>query len=405
MKLIESHRIYKSNPYYEELDLVCFHSKNIYNSCLYIWRQSFIPDDVKTLTKKEVYQLIKEEDCYKELPQSVSVEVFNQCMRDVDSFFKALKSYKKNPKQFTGRPKLPKYKDKENGRNLAIYNKYVIPKVKSKNCGKLCFTKLKTQINSKIEPDNVKQVRITRNNDYYQIDVVYETPYPQIKTKGVFASIDLGVSNLATVSFSDGRDPIVINGRPLKSINQFYNKNLAKLKSSLEKRNNKKTSKRIKNLTRRRNDKIKDYIHKATRVLVNHLDSRGVHILIIGKNDNWKQEVNIGKRNNQNFAGLPFEMFINQMDYKCEQVGISVTKVNESYTSKCSFLDGDAVQKNDKYGGYREKRGMYRSYKFGKINADLNGSYNILRKVVPNFISKLKNGIEGVVRHPRVITL
>ena len=191
-----------------------------------------------------------------------------------------------------------------------------------------------------------------------------------------YASIDLGVNNLATVSFNCNK-PIIINGRPLKSINQYYNKKKSQL-TNLKTR-------RAKTLNRKRRNKINDYLHKSSRYLTNHLVSNSINTLIIGKNDGWKQEVNIGKRNNQNFVFLPFEKFISMLTYKCALEGINVVEVNESHTSKCSFLDNEEVCHHEVYLGKRVKRGLFKSSKGKLINADLNGSLNIMKKVVGEF--------------------
>jgi putative transposase len=185
----------------------------------------------------------------------------------------------------------------------------------------------------------------------------------------------------------------------MKSVNQYYNKTKAKLQSKLE--NDKRTSKRIEKLTLKRNNKINDYLHKASRYIVNQLVSKDISKLIIGYNKQWKQDINIGKRNNQNFVNIPFYKFISMLEYKCELEGVEMITHEESYTSKCSFLDNEPIKKHDSYLGKRIKRGLFRSSKGELINADLNGSYNIMRKVVPNFT----NGIEGVVVHPRLITV
>jgi putative transposase len=204
---------------------------------------------------------------------------------------------------------------------------------------------------------------------------------------------------LVTISYSDGQNPIIINGKPLKSINQFYNKRKAQFQSKLK---NNKTSKKINKLSNKRNNKINDYLHKSSRFLVNQLVSKNISKLIIGYNKQWKQDINIGKRNNQNFVNIPFYKFIFMLKYKCELEGVEVILNEESYTSKCSFLDLEDVRKHEKYKGRRTKRGLFISSKNKLINADLNGSYNIMRKVVPNVFT---NGIEDVVVHPRLVTI
>lgn len=169
----------------------------------------------------------------------------------------------------------------------------------------------------------------------------------------------------------------------MKSINQFYNKRKAELQSKLS--GNRKTSNKINSITRKRNNKIKNYLHKASRCIVNHLVSNDVNTLIIGKNDNWKQETNIGKKNNQNFVSIPHSQFIDMLSYKCKLVGIAIMMTEESYTSKCSFIDNEEMKHQEDYKGKRVKRGLFRTNKGKLINADLNGSLNIMRKVIGEF--------------------
>lgn len=184
-----------------------------------------------------------------------------------------------------------------------------------------------------------------------------------------------------TVS-SNVTKPFIINGKPLKSINQYWNKERARLQSLL---GDKKTSKRIQSITNKRNNKVKDYLHKSSRKLVDFLVSNNISTLVVGYNEEWKQGVNLGKRNNQSFVFIPYYTLIEQLEYKCRLEGINFILTEESYTSKCSFLDNEEVCKHEKYLGKRIKRGLFKSKEGKLINADLNGSLNILKKVVGEF--------------------
>ena len=166
--------------------------------------------------------------------------------------------------------------------------------------------------------------------------------------------------------------------------------------------NKTKSSHRLKRLTNKRANKVNDYLHKASKFIVSDIQSKGITTLIIGKNTEWKQECSIGKANNQNFIQIPHSRFIDMLTYKCEKVGITVKLQEESYTSKCSFLDMEEICKHETYCGKRIKRGLYISKNAVKINADVNGSYNILRKAIP---SVFNHGIEGFVVNPIVIKL
>ena len=200
-------------------------------------------------------------------------------------------------------------------------------------------------------------------------------------------SIDLGIDNLCTCT-SNVTKSFIVNGKPIKSINQYYNKQKSKYQSILELKNHKKYSNRLYRLTLKRHNKIKDYFHKVSRYIVNQLVEQSINTLIIGKNNGWKQETNLGKRNNQNFVQIPFNMLINMLQYKCKIQGINCILQEESYTSKASFFDNDYIPiynkskseiKNYTFSGKRIKRGLYKTNNI-LINADINGSLNILRK-------------------------
>ena len=215
------------------------------------------------------------------------------------------------------------------------------------------------------------------------MEVVYEVKDVEIlKDNNRYVGIDLGINNLATIT-SNISQSYIVNGRPVKSINQYYNKVKANLQSQLK---DKRTSKRIQRLTFKRNCKIKDYFHKSTSYIVNQLVSDSINTVVIGQNKDWKQDINIGTKNNQSFTSIPHSMFINMLKYKCRLNGINIVCIEEPYTSKSSFLDSDPIPslKDEKvnFSGKRIKRGLYRSSSGSIINADLNGSFNILRKFV-----------------------
>lgn len=186
----------------------------------------------------------------------------------------------------------------------------------------------------------------------------------------------------------------MINGRALKSINQYFNKKRALLMSYI---GSKGKSKRLEQLLHKRNNKIADYLHKSSKIIIERLINNQVGVLVIGQNKQWKQNIELGKINNQNFVSVPHTMFINQLKYKAELSGIDVIITEESYTSKCSFLDHEEIKKHESYKGKRISRGLFRSENGNLINADVNGSGNIIRKAVPNAFA---DGIEGVVVRP-----
>lgn len=222
---------------------------------------------------------------------------------------------------------------------------------------------------------------------------------------GRYASIDLGVNNLTTIT-SNVFEPLIINGRPIKSINSYYNKSIAKKKSKLPVRIY--SSKYISNLYRRRENKINDYFHKVSTYIVNHLVSNQINTLVIGYNSGWKQDINMGKRNNQNFAYIPFYKFISMLEYKCALKGITIETNEESYTSKCSFLDNEEICEHEKYLGKRVKRGLFIASDGREINADVNGSLNILKKYLlkqETWTFHLWKDLVRVCRTPRLCVI
>ena len=378
MQLVEQHVIKKNDGRYKFLDEVCFKSKNLYNAALYEIRQHFFNTKqfLNWFSVDKIFKEKKQADYYS-LPCKVSQQTLKLLNQNFKSFFSLLKK-----KDYNRKKSIPKYLDKLKGRFVAVYTNQAISKKELRN-GIIQLSGTDFKIKTKVDANSINQVRIVPKNSYYKVEVIYEVEeVEELEDNGRYSAIDLGVNNLATVSFNDSK-PFIINGKPLKSINQFYNKRKAALQSKLY--GNRKTTNKIKSITRKRNNKIKNYLHKASRCIVNHLVSNNVNTLIVGKNDNWKQETNIGKKNNQNFVSIPHSQFVEMISYKCKLAGITVTLTEESYTSKCSFIDNEEMKRHAKYKGKRIKRGLFRTHEGKLINADLNGSLNIMRKVIGEF--------------------
>jgi putative transposase len=398
MKLVEKHIICKSNPLFKELDILCFKSKNLYNASLYQIRQHFFKSgkylNYNTLQKQ--FQNENQPDYYS-LPTKVSQQIMMIVDRNFKSFFQLNKKYKENPS--LAKPNIPRYKDKAKGRNILVYSIQSLYKAGLKK-GKIRLSGTDIIIPAKLNvwycqgKSNIQQVRIIHKATCYVIEIVYEKDI-EIKevNKNIIAGIDIGLNNLATVT-SNQINPFMINGRALKSINQFFNKKRALLMSFI---GNKGKSKRLDKLIHKRNNKISDYLHKSSKIIIERLIKHQVGLLVIGKNKQWKQNIELGKRNNQNFVSVPHSEFINQLKYKAELAGIEVIITEESYTSKCSFLDHEEIKKHEIYKGKRISRGLFRSENGKIINADVNGSGNIIRKAVPNAFA---DGIEAVVVRP-----
>lgn len=406
MQLTERHIIKKSNSFYKELDAISFLSKNLYNRANYIIRQEFIStskekeegkrDKANWIRYNKIQkQLQDEKDVdYKSLPSKVSQHVLRLLDKNWVSFFKSIRDYNKNKSKYTGRPKLPKYKDKTHGRNVLTYTIQAISKTELKK-GFVLLSGTKIKIRTKQK--DIQQVRVVPKIGYYVIEVIYnkQEVINEKLDKNKIAGIDLGLDNLAAItSNQNGLKPLLINGRPLKSMNQFYNKKKAKLQSFV----GDKSSNKLIELNNKRNRKIDNYLHNASRYIVNYFIENGFGTVVIGKNKQWKTEINIGKVNNQSFVNIPHARFIEMIQYKCKLVGIEVLITEESYTSKCSFIDFESLNKHDNYLGKRKHRGLFISKDKIKINADCNGSGNIIRKVIPTAFDGY--GIEGVVVHP-----
>lgn len=317
------------------------------------------------------------------------------------SFFKNLKNYKSNPLKYKGCPKAPRFKDKEKGRFITTFTDHAISKKYLKE-GLIKLSSLNFTIPNNIK--NIKQIRIIpKNKRLYCIEIIYEVQEKPIVINYNYAGIDIGLNNLAAIATSDCKT-FLVNGRPLKSINQFYNKKTAVLRSKLpnciDKNNtliNIGWSKYMNSITRKRNNKITDYLHKASRKVVTKLKQENISKVVIGKNNQWKDSINIGSKNNQNFVLIPHSKFIDMLVYKLKLEGIEVILREESYTSICSFVDNEAIQKHSKYKGNRIKRGLFKSKNGLLINADINGACNILKKEIPNAFVK---GIDGVSVSP-----
>jgi len=401
MQLAERHIIKSTEYRFAQIDELAFKSKNLYNAANYVIRQSFVYG-WSYINYNEMNRLMKSHQAYKAMPAKVSQQILMILDRNWKSFFEAVKAYKVDDSKFTGRPKMPKYKDKVKGRNILVYTIQAISsKLLKKGIIKLSGTNL--SIKTKVNPDRVCQVRLVPKCDSYVIEVIYDKSESTVSDDKFVASIDLGLDNLvALTSNQPGFTPLLINGRPLKSINQFYNKRKARLQTQLK--GSRKSSPRIQRLTRCRHQKIDNYLHHTSRLIVDLLIAKQIGTLVIGQNVQWKTEIDLGKQTNQIFVSIPHTRLIERLEYKARLVGIKVVVQEESYTSRSNFLDLDPIPvygKTDKdivFSGRRIKRGLYKTSVGQLINSDVNASYNILRKAIPNAFS---NGIGSCVVQPR----
>ena len=367
----------------EALDDLTFKAKNLYNAVNYQVRQTFIftglmPSEYDVST---FFAFIDDPD-YRALPAQVSQQVIKNLFSNWSGYFAGLREWKKNKEKFTGMPRMPNYKKKD-GRFVATFTNQQV-KVKD---GYLHFPKAVNLQPIKTSVSKPKQVRIKPESTCFVVEIVYEKEVQKVETlSDSFLSIDLGLNNLATSFNNVGLAPFIVNGKPLKSINAWWNKKKAKLQSQLP--SGVYNTKRIEHLTHRRNQKVNDYIHKTSRFIVDYCVENKISTIIIGKNDGWKSRINIGRRNNQNFVQIPHAKLISAIEYKAEEFGILVVTTEESYTSK---TDNIVLEPLRKHGckkipkpslGKRVKRGMFRSSNGSMINSDVNGAIGISRKVV-----------------------
>jgi putative transposase len=401
MNLVKQIKITKSSPFFKECDEICFKSKNLYNQALYRVKSAY-ESKKEYINYHKLYKILADENQtdYRALPQNVACQTLMLLERNYKSYFELLKSDKK----LSGIPKPPKFLHKTQGRLISTYTQRVIrKKYFDKGFINLTNTNLMIPIDlNYIKYDDVQQISIIPKENHYIISINYKKQEKNKLENDNYCGVDMGLNNLITTGFNTPENkPLIINGKPVKSINQFYNKKRSKLQKQLSYQK-RKTSKRLKRLTKKRNDKIKDYLHKASRKFVNYCLKYKISNVVIGKNKNWKSEINIGKKNNQNFVSVPHNNLITYIRYKCELEGITVIEREESYTSKCSFFDGETIRKHNEYAGVRIKRGLFKTARHKLVNADLNGAYNILKKEFPNCFTY---GIEGLLVSPISITV
>jgi putative transposase len=398
MRLVEQHRIDRHDSRFAAIDAAAFASKNLYNAALYVTRQAFIHDS-RVISYEDLAREMKTSEAYRALPAKVAQWVLKQVTFAWKSYFAACAAWEADSSRFLGHPKLPKYLPKQ-GRNLLTYTEQAISRA-PRNRGYVVPSGLDIRVETR--QTVIDQVRIVPHATHYTVEAIYERPVTSADVVDLsrMAGIDIGVNTLAAVTTNQpGLTPLLVHGRPLKAINQWYNKRRARLQAKLPE--GVFVSRQLDILADKRGRQMTEYLHVASRRIVAWLVERRIGTLVIGKNDGWKQQVGLGRRTNQNFVFIPHTRFVQMLCYKAELVGIQVIVSEESYTSKCSFLDLEPIGKHEVYAGKRIKRGMFRARSGHCLNADINGAYNILRKVVPDAFG---NGIAGVVVHPVRIAL
>lgn len=389
---VEQTILRKSHPLWKTIDEMCYLSKNLYNYANFLIREEFT-ENGKYISYFTMNKEIHTNKIYKDCMSQPANCVLRLLDKNWKSFFKGIKDWKKNKNKYLSMPKLPKYL-KQNGRfpwmipNNACYLKGNELKFRIRRLQTVCW---KTNAKGRLI-----QVRFIPRGTCYVMEIVTEIEiHPEFKQPTNIASIDLGVNNFATITNNIGLKPIIINGKGIKSINQFYNKRRAEMRSRLV---NQGWSNALDAITMKRFNRIKNFMHNSSRFVVNYCLENGIDTLVCGLNNGWKQEMNIGKTNNQTMQSIPFDMFIKQLEYKCQESGIKFITTDEAYTSGTSFLDNEEPRKENYNKDRRVKRGLFK-WSNGFINADVNGSLQIMKKVFPNAFA---DGIVGCLIPSRI---
>ena len=403
MILCERHIIKKSHPFYDECDNLTFLAKNLYNSTLYFQRDSFFNQDFKNYYDvNRVFTHSNQKD-YRALPAKASKQVQMLVDKSFKSYFALVK--KKANGDYSNGVRIPKYLGKTGGRCVVPYPKDALS---LKNEGFVKFSKTNIIIKTKLSRKDIKAARIVPKGNHFVIEILYKAMMKPLKSDKPkrMAFVDPGLNNLMAVT-SNCFNPLIFNGKPLKAINQLSNKNIAELKGKLSARGLRNSS-LLQSAYSKRSRRLTDLLHKITTELVNQLDSHNIDTVIFGHNIGQKQDINLGKVTNQSFVQIPFTQLMYLLKYKCELRGMRFIETEESYTSKCSFLDEESICKHSVYQGNRTKRGLFQTSSRKLINADVNGSLNIGRKYLTKvnmYTKQLHADLIKFMVNPKVVTI
>jgi len=365
-------------------------AKNLYNVGVYNVRQYYFQEK-EYLNYNKNYVLCKDNENYKLLNSNMSQQILKEVDGCFKSFFGLLKLAKKGKYDYRS-IKLPKYLPKDEFMTLIIgfvrlnENELVIP---YSNSFRKTHEPIKITIPPVLKDKNIKEIRIIPKYKarFFEIQYTYEVEEIQSNLNNEKAlAIDLGLNNLTTCVTNEGKS-FIIDGRKLKSVNQWYNKENSRLQSDKDLRGIKYITKRQALLINKRNNKVNDYIKKTCRYIINYCLNNEIGNLVIGYNVTLQKNINLGRVNNQNFVNIPVGDIKEKLEYLCKLYSINFIKQEESYTSKASFFDGDEIPKYNQdnpkkytFSGKRVKRGLYKTRNGKLINADINGALNILKK-------------------------
>ena len=399
-----------SKKEFRNLKYLCHIAKNLKNQAIYNVRQHYFKNK-KYLSYNENYKMLKNSENYKKLNSNMAQQILKEVDESFKSFFALLKLAKNG--QYNSKIKLPNYLDKDGFTTLVIGfvrlkdDMLIVP---YSNSFRKAHEEITIKLPSVLKDKKIKEIRIIpkQHSRYFEIQYTYEVKEIQRElNENNVLGIDLGIDNLCTCVTNTGTS-FIIDGRKLKSTNQYYNKINAKLQSIKDKQKIERTTLRQKRITRKRNNRINDYLSKAARTIVNYCLNNDIGKLVLGYNEDFQRNSNIGSMNNQNFVNIPYGKLRDKLIYLCKLYGIEFKLQEESYTSKASFFDGDEIPIYDKenlqeyvFSGKRIKRGLYQTSTGKLINADCNGALNILRKSKVVDLSVLYN--RGELNTPKRI--
>ena len=376
---------------YDTLLELCRYAKNLFNEGLYNCRQYYF-NESGYLNYEKNYHLLKNSDNYKMLNSNMAQQILKEVDGSFRAFFGLLKLAKKGRYSYRD-IKLPQYLRKEGYFTLVIGfvrlqdNKLLIP---YSNSFRKTHRKIKIRIPPILLDKKVKEIRIIPKSDgrFFELQYTYEAGFHIKETLDLnkALSIDAGINNLAACVTSEGRS-FILDGKRLKSINQWYNKNNSRLQSIKDRQRILNKTKQQSSLERNRNNRINDYISKCARHIINYCLDNNIGNIVIGYDPTLQKDSNIGRRNNQNFVSIPFGKLKDKLTYLCDYYGVNLIRQEESYTSKASFFDRDDIPvyndddtREHVFSGSRVKRGLYKTSNGMCINADINGALNILKK-------------------------
>ena len=379
-----------SKQEYLNIKELCHIAKNLTNEAIYNVRQYYFIEG-EYLNYEKNYALLKNSENYKMLNSNMSQQILKEVDGSFKAFFSLLRLAKKGKYNFKD-IKLPHYLPKDGYTTLVIGfvrikdTKLVIP---FSNLYKKTHKPISINMPPILTDKKIKEIRIIpkSNARFFEVQYTYEAYIEQKELNNQNAlAIDLGVNNLCTCVTTQGKS-FIIDGRKLKSVNQWYNKQNARLQGIKDKQKIEDTTKRQQRITNNRNNKVNDYMSKTARYIINYCLANDIGTLVIGYNETFQRNSKTGKQNNQNFVNIPFGKLRDKLEYLCKLYGISFYKQEESYTSQASFFDNDDIPiynadnpREYEFSGKRIKRGLYRTKSKKLLNADVNGALNILRK-------------------------